>query len=101
MNITRNISTDHKVLTISVNGKFNFPHYNDFRKAYENVAEGIEQYIIDLSQTSEIDTAVIGMLMVMREHINSDGHKIVIRNCNEAVLEIMLSANLDKLFIIR
>jgi len=63
MSIQASMSTDSQVLTISVNGRFDFSAHQDFRNAYERGGLTPRQYVVDLQDTDYIDSSALGMLL--------------------------------------
>ncbi len=59
-------------LTIHVEGRFDFNCHQQFRRAYEGAAAGsYTEYVVDLRGTEYIDSAALGMLLVLRESAGS------------------------------
>ena len=66
MSIQASMSTDSQVLTISVNGRFDFSAHQDFRNAYERGGLTPRQYVVDLQDTDYIDSSALGMLLLLK-----------------------------------
>ena len=49
MAVISEVSEDGATLTIRISGRFDFSSHQDFRKAYESVAEPGGGYVIDMS----------------------------------------------------
>jgi len=85
-------------LTIHVEGRFDFNCHQQFRRAYEGAAAPVTEYVVDLRGTEYIDSAALGMLLVLRE---SAGNATVrIANSRPAVRKILQIANFNTLFAI-
>lgn len=89
-------SEDGRTVTIAVHGRFDFNIYRSFRDAYHK--RGSSRYIIDLSNTEYIDSAALGMLLVLRDHCGGDQARIAILNSNPSIREILLVSNFNRLF---
>jgi len=101
MTLTTQISNDGHILTISINGRFDFNLYKDFRDAYEAALnKGNIKFIINLSQTEYMDSSALGMLLVLKERTGGDNSSIVLKNCNKEIKNILSISNFDKLFSI-
>ncbi|MFP8965877.1 STAS domain-containing protein [Pokkaliibacter sp. CJK22405] len=99
MAIWSQLSDDGKELTISIQGRFDFSAHQDFREAYEQVGEGqVEQFVIDMRETSYLDSSALGMLLLLRDHAGGDGSSIHIVNCNTDVKKILIISNFGQLF---
>jgi len=91
-------STLGSCLTIHVEGRFDFNCHQQFRRAYEGAATPPTEYVVDLRGTEYIDSAALGMLLVLRE---SAGNATVrIANSRPAVRKILQIANFNTLFAI-
>jgi len=97
MSITSSESDNGKVVTIHVNGRFDFATHQDFMQAYKAYARGEKRFVVDLKNTDYLDSSAMGMLLQLRYHADRDGD-IQLLNGNEAVREILKIANFDKLF---
>ncbi|MEC9085422.1 MAG: STAS domain-containing protein, partial [Pseudomonadota bacterium] len=59
-------SDDGKTLTICVEGRFDFSTHQSFRDAYEHSEPTVSHYVIDLSDTTYLDSSALGMLLLLR-----------------------------------
>ncbi|VAW88345.1 hypothetical protein MNBD_GAMMA17-1399 [hydrothermal vent metagenome] len=101
MALTTKLSSDGSSLTISINGRFDFNLYKDFRDAYENVlTKGNVKFIINLSQTEYMDSSALGMLLVLKERTGGENSSVVLKNCNKEIKNILSISNFDKIFTI-
>jgi len=101
MTLTTQISNDGNTFTISINGRFDFNLYKDFRDSYEaSLNKGNIKFIIDLSQTEYMDSSALGMLLVLKERTGGDNSSIALKNCNKEIKNILSISNFDKLFSI-
>ena len=98
MSISINISEDNKSATIKINGRFDFSLHNDFRKSYKDVSLPSGQYIVDLSGTDYLDSSALGMLLLLKEHAESQSSIVRLVNFSEDIREILTIASFDKLF---
>ncbi|MED5465273.1 MAG: STAS domain-containing protein [Myxococcota bacterium] len=98
MAVISEVSEDGATLTIRISGRFDFSSHQDFRKAYESVAEPGGGYVIDMSEAEYLDSSALGMLLLMREHAGGDQAQITISNCRPQIKNILKVANFAKLF---
>jgi len=94
-------SNDGKALTIKVQGRFDFSAHQEFRDAYEKNSGKSSQYIVDLKETTYLDSSALGMLLLLRDHAGGDSAKINIVNCNQDVKKILTISNFEQLFLIK
>ncbi|MEG3639977.1 STAS domain-containing protein [Magnetococcus sp. PR-3] len=66
-----------EVVTIKVQGEFNFHAHDDFRKAYESQPKGCS-YRIDLSRVEHLDSSAFGMLLMLREKAGGEKHSVTL-----------------------
>ena len=98
MSVTINASADNKSVTIKVSGRFDFSLHNDFRKTYKDVQLSSGQYIVDLSSTDYLDSSALGMLLLLKEHAESQSASVRLINFSDDIKEILTIASFDKLF---
>jgi anti-anti-sigma factor len=94
-------SENQKELTIKINGRFDFSCHQDFRKSYEDLDTEPQSYIIDMRDTSYLDSSALGMLLLLRDHAGGDQAKITIAHCNDDVKKILTISNFEQLFTIQ
>ncbi|PCI43545.1 MAG: anti-anti-sigma factor [Moraxellaceae bacterium] len=91
-------SQDGKELTIKIQGRFDFSAHQEFRDAYEETSEPPEQYVVDMKDTTYLDSSALGMLLLLRDHAGGDTANINIVNCNPDVKKILTISNFEQLF---
>jgi anti-anti-sigma factor len=86
--------------TIVVNGKFDFAVHRDFRTKSEQALgdAAVAEIVIDLSQSSYLDSAALGMLLLTKERAASLSKRIALRSVPGTVQDVLKVANFDKLF---
>lgn len=90
-----------QTLVISIEGRFDFSTHQAFRDAYEHGDSAVRDYVVDLSNTTYLDSSALGMLLLLRDYAGGDSARIVIENCNSDVRRILSISNFEKLFQIR
>ena len=94
-------SHDGNHTTITVSSKFAFKDYVDFRKAYSGCPEGPATiYTVDLAGVDYIDSAALGMLVLLREYAGNDDASITIRGAKGMVRDALGMANYGALFVL-
>ncbi|MBB5321273.1 STAS domain-containing protein [Marinobacter oulmenensis] len=101
MSIEAHRRDDGQTLVIRVDGRFDFSTHQAFRDAYEHGDEAIVRYVVDLSDTTYLDSSALGMLLLLRDHAGGDQASISIENCNSDVRRILSISNFEQLFSIR
>lgn len=98
MAITSNLSNDGSLLTISVQGRFDFSALQSFKNSYEKISPKAQKYIIDLKESEYLDSSALGMLLALRDFAGSEKADISVINCNQDVKKILVITKLDELF---
>lgn len=99
MSVLSEISQDGKKLTISIKGRFDFAKHQEFRQSYEN--KQLSAIVLDLRETTYLDSSALGMLLLLRDHAGGDDSDIRVVNSSNDVRKILAISNFDKLFDIR
>ncbi|MGY2235414.1 STAS domain-containing protein [Pseudomonas gingeri] len=92
------LTDNGRKLTISVKGRFDFGKHQEFRESYERVDTRPESVIVDLVETTYLDSSALGMLLLLRDHAGGDDADIRVINSNTDVRKILAISNFDKLF---
>lgn len=100
MTISSATSENGKLLTITVQGRFDFSALQAFRSAYETLEAPAERYVIDLKDSEYLDSSALGMLLALRDFAGGDSANIKIINCKPDVRKILVITKLDELFTI-
>lgn len=101
MSITTKVSETDNELIINIEGRFDFSAHQEFRKAYEDVEIVPDSYLVDMHDTTYLDSSALGMLLLLRDHAGGDQAAIKIVNCNDSVRKILTISNFGQLFTIQ
>ena len=93
-------SNEDNVLTIRINGSFDFNLHREFREAYKSQEKAARNYIVDLEGTEYMDSSALGMLLLLREFAGGDSAQIKIINTNSEIKKIFEISNFHRLFSI-
>jgi anti-anti-sigma factor len=88
--------SDHCTV-IKINGRFDFSCHAAFREAYSGAPSGTE-FIVDMEAASYMDSAALGMLLLLREHVQQQGGRVSITNCRGQTYDVLQIANFHRLF---
>lgn len=87
------------VLNAELIGDFIFTDYDEFRKVLDAIkANKYSDIIIDLSKCKFIDSAALGMLVVVRDEAESRKIKVTLKNPVERVKNTLFATRFDTLF---
>ena len=98
MTVKTDLSKNDDMLTISIDGKFDFGVLKEFRQAYSDSHERVSKYIVDMRRTETMDSSALGMLLNMKKYLNKADREIRIINCGPTLKKILLIARFDKKF---
>ncbi|WLH88851.1 STAS domain-containing protein [Pseudomonas sp. FP453] len=98
MSVESEVSLDGKKLTIAIKGRFDFGSHQTFRESYERFYKVPELYVVDLKDTTYMDSSALGMLLLLRDHAGGDNADVQVVNSNSDVRKILAISNFDKLF---
>lgn len=90
----------NKVVTVTIEGRFDFTLYRAFRDAYTPYKESGTSYVLDLAKADYLDSSALGMLLQLREHAGGETANIRIVNCRPTLAKILKIANFQRLFAI-
>lgn len=84
-------------------GSFDFRVHREFKQAYMALLANpaIHEIQIGMQHLQSLDSAALGMLMLLRERAGECGKRIILCFPSEAVFKVLDVANFDKLFEIR
>jgi len=100
MNVESKLSTDNTTLVISVKGVFDFNLLNEFRRAYSVENEAVKKVVVDMRDTTAIDSSALGMLLNMNRYLKKNQIDVFIENCNEHVKGVFDITHFNKIFTI-
>ncbi|MEK6747971.1 MAG: STAS domain-containing protein [Pseudomonadota bacterium] len=98
MPLNNAVSTDGKSVTIKIDGSFDFKLHREFRDAYSQNKGASIKFVVDLSNTTYMDSSALGMLLLLREHVGGDASRVMIVNRNPDIKKIFEISNFHQLF---
>lgn len=87
---------------IRLAGPFDFHARKTFSAATADALArpGARQIILDLAEVGYIDSAALGMLMLLRDRADAAGKRVVLRRAGDTVRRILDIARFERLFAI-
>lgn len=83
-------------VTLKVRGRFDFGCYQQFNAALAGPAA--PRYLVDLSGAESMDSAALGMLMVLRDKVGQDAARVQIVSGTGQPSDVLKLANFHQLF---
>lgn len=87
-------------ITIRVTGRFDFSIHREFRECVKRGKSAASSYIVDMAGTDYMDSAALGMLLLLREDAGGDDARVRLTNLSPEIRRILEISNFQKLFVI-
>lgn len=100
MTLKKYLSDDNKCLTIAIDERFDFSVHQHFRNAYADCTQNGTQFILDLAKTSYMDSSALGMILLLKDHVEKLSGELKIVNPNDSVNKILEIAQFHRLMTI-
>ena len=97
MTVSSRVSEEQGVVEIEVSGRFDFSLQKHFRDAYRDCSPDMN-YRVDLSKVDYLDSAALGMLLLLRQHAGDGKSSVTLCRPGAAVEKILKIANFDRIF---
>lgn len=98
MSVTTRTSSNGEDLTIHIQGRFDFSQHQGFRDSIEKATAQTKAFTVDLAGSEYMDSAALGMLLLLLDKAGNQKSRVRIVNANKDVRKILEIANFDKLF---
>ena len=85
----------NKQIKIKVSGNFDFSIHPQFRNSYQELDKSYN-VVVDLQNTNYMDSAALGMLLLLDDEFTN--HRIKIINCNDFIKQVLQIAHFEKKF---
>jgi HptB-dependent secretion and biofilm anti anti-sigma factor len=95
MPVTCKADPKDKTLTISISGQFDFSAHPQFRASYKEI-DNSYAVIVDLRETENMDSAALGMLLLLDENFSDKKVKLI--NANDFVRQVLEIAHFSEKF---
>jgi anti-anti-sigma factor len=100
MNLETSYSKDGKQLTIYLGDKFDYLVLDAFKLAYTPIKDDVTSVVINLKESTHMDSAALGMLLTMKLTLDSLAKSCKIINCQPPIQNVLQIARLEKTFLI-
>ncbi|NSL56404.1 STAS domain-containing protein [Uliginosibacterium aquaticum] len=101
MGLTVTRSPDGKIITLAIQGQFQFALHREFRDAYLGVTQPGCEFDVNLAATDYMDSSALGMLLLLKEHANQYGSRVVLVSPSSAIRRVLEIASFEQLFAIK
>lgn len=100
MTVSSKFSADAKQFVIAIDQRFDFSLHQQFREAYKSVTNQGLKYILDLSQAEYMDSSALGMILLLKDHVQLYSGSLTISKPSETVKKILEIAQFQRLMTI-
>lgn len=100
MAVISKFSEDSKELVIEIDERFDFSSHQHFRDAYCSETTQDLTYILDLSRTEYMDSSALGMILLLKDHVQLYAGQLIISKPSDTVRKILEIAQFQRLMTI-
>ena len=100
MTVSSRLSDDGKQIVISIEERFDFSLHQQFRDTYSNVTINDLTFILDLSKTQYMDSSALGMILLLKDHVQAHAGQLVVSKPSDPVRKILEIAQFQRLMVI-
>ncbi len=88
------------IATVRLSGRFQFDTHREFRAAYEPLLadKSASRIAVDLSAVDYLDSAALGMLLLLRDKLEQSSRSVDLVGAKGAVRQVLDIANFGRLF---
>ena len=91
-------TVSNKTLFITLRGRIDSSIRDKFREMNRLLGNGIQHIEIDMAQADFIDSAALGILLVMQDKLLGENSTFKIKNAKNSVKETLLIVKFDEIF---
>jgi len=80
--------------------RFDFSSHRDFFNLYQPILinKDIDQLTLDFKDVTYVDSAALGIMVLVHNKFSSAGKTVKIKNANGPTLDLLTMANMQRLF---
>jgi anti-anti-sigma factor len=88
---------------LRLEGRMDYPTHRDFRDASDKALEApeVDAIVIDLALVEFMDSAALGMLLLLKEKATLRDRKVILRNPSPTILQVLKMVHFHKFFEIQ
>ena len=91
---------ENGVAVLRLSGRFDFSTFRSFRELYEPILgdASVNTITLNFAAVEYLDSAALGMLLMLREKAEKAGKKVLLAECQGSVRQLLDVANFGRLF---
>ena len=93
-------SQDGNCFTLSLPKEFNYQAYMSFHQTLQKIPKG-SRFVLDFAIVETIDSAALGMLLLLREQAGNAKSDVTLLNCSDLIRRALFSTHLQDMFKIQ
>ena len=95
-----NVLIRDRFARITLSDRLEFAMHRDFKAAYAPLLEhtDISEIEIEMAKVNHLDSAAMGMMMILNERVKDAGKSISLVNVSDYVDQVFIISNFDKIF---
>ncbi len=97
MSVKSYSSDDQQHISICVEQRFDFSQHQNFRDAYSKCTRKGTCFTLDLSLTEYMDSSALGMILLLKDHVENISGRLIISKPSETVNKILEIAQFHRL----
>ena len=94
--VIENIPAENQVM-VTIEGKFDFSCHAAFRRSFTEAPKGAS-FVVDLGRVTYMDSAALGMLLLLRDKAASAPMRVELRNSRGQPREVLNIADFGRIF---
>ena len=91
-------SIDANSVSMVMDERFDYEVMRGFRDAYRDITLPGMTYRVDFRHTRIMDSAALGMLLLLKEHADQHNGKVVLCNVLNSVAEVLKMSRFERIF---
>lgn len=87
-----------RTLVIKIGKTLDLVAHKEFCRAYESASNDVHTYVVDFLKTTWIDNSVLGMLLLLRDHVGGDRERLYLMNLGPEVRKTLDAVDFESMF---
>lgn len=87
-----------RTLVIKTGKTLDLEAHQEFHRAYEGASKDVHTYVVDFMKTTRIDSSVLGMLLLLRDHVGGDRERLYLMNLGPEVRKTLDAVDFESMF---
>lgn len=89
------VDDQNDIVTIQITGRFDYRMIKDFQQL---LSRSPRTWVVDLSSVDYVDSSALGMLLLLRERVEGEAERVVLRGVQGQPRDVLAMAKFDRMF---